>query len=78
MSDVVEPDDVIVSVCDSVNEELGPVDNPRIHWSVPDPAAVDTDAAFTSAVEELRHRVGILAPRVTYRRSATASRRARL
>jgi len=77
MSDVVVPDDVIVSVCDAVNEELGPVANPRFHWSVPDPAAVGTDAAFTSAVNELRERVGILAPRVTHRRSTPPSRRAR-
>lgn len=77
IGDVVEPDDVIVSVCDSVNEELGPVENQRIHWSVPDPAAVGTDAAFTDAVEELRDRVGRLAPRVSYRRStSTPSRKA--
>ncbi len=65
MADVVRPDDLLVSVCDAVNEELGSVGNSRIHWSVPDPAAVGTAAAFDAAIEELRDRVAHLAPRVT-------------
>jgi protein-tyrosine-phosphatase/DNA-binding HxlR family transcriptional regulator len=68
IDDVRRVDDVIVSVCDSVNEELGPLENPRIHWSIPDPARVNTDAAFTHAVEDLRDRVTLLAPRIRYRR----------
>lgn len=61
---VVRPGDVVVSVCDAVNEELDPMPNPRIHWSVPDPASVGTDAAFDAAVDQLRSRVTHLAPRV--------------
>ena len=64
IDDVLRADDVVVSVCDSVNEELGELDNPRIHWSIPDPAAVGTDAAFDIAVNELRERVMHLASRV--------------
>lgn len=75
IGEVLRPDDVVVSVCDSVNEELGPLDNPRIHWSIPDPAAVGTDAAFDTAVEELRDRITHLASHVTYRRT-TRPRRA--
>ncbi len=64
IDDVLRSDDLIVSVCDAVNEELGPVSNPRIHWSVPDPSLVDTDQAFTDAVSDLRDRVTHLAPRI--------------
>lgn len=75
IDDVIRPDDVVVSVCDSVNEELAPMGNARIHWSIPDPAAIGTDAAFDAAVDELRERVSHLAHRVTYRRT-TRNRKA--
>jgi hypothetical protein len=57
---------VVVSVCDSVNEELGEMNNHRIHWSIPDPAAVGTDTAFNTAVDELRGRVTHLASRTSF------------
>lgn len=65
---VVQPDDLVVSVCDSVNEELSPFANAHVHWSIPDPAAIGTDDAFSDAVEELRERISLLAPRVHRRR----------
>lgn len=68
IDDVVLPDDVVVSVCDAVNEELGALPNPRFHWSVPDPSRLDTDAAFATAVADLSDRVSHLAPRIRYRR----------
>jgi protein-tyrosine-phosphatase/DNA-binding transcriptional ArsR family regulator len=74
IDDVLRPDDVIVSVCDSVNEHLGSIPNTRMHWSVPDPARVGTDAAFSHAVDDLRDRVDHLAPRVRYRRHSIRSR----
>lgn len=77
IDDVVRPDDVIVSVCDSVNEELGPLPNPRIHWSVPDPSRVDTDDAFASAIDDLRDRVSHLAPRIRYRRHPSTRKASR-
>lgn len=64
IDDVVRPGDVVISVCDAVNEELPLLDNPRVHWSIPDPATVGTDAAFDDAVRALRDRVVHLAPRV--------------
>ena len=70
---VLHPDDLIVSVCDTVNEELGDLPNPHIHWSIPDPARVDTDAAFTAALSDINDRVEHLAPRVRYRRHNTRS-----
>ncbi|MBM3669906.1 MAG: helix-turn-helix domain-containing protein [Actinobacteria bacterium] len=73
IDDVLRPDDVIVSVCDAVNEELPDLAHPRIHWSIPDPASVGTDAAFTATVVELRDRVSNLAPRISLR---TRSRKA--
>lgn len=62
IDDVLRPDDVVVSVCDSVNEELGPLPNTHVHWSVPDPARLDTDEAFTQTIEDLRGRVDQLVP----------------
>ena len=76
IEDVVRPDDLVVSVCDSVNEELAPFANPHVHWSIPDPAAVGTDAAFNIAVDELRERITLLAPRVR-RGRVTTQRKAR-
>jgi len=68
IDEVLRPDDVIVSVCDAVNEELPDLVNPRIHWSIPDPAPLGTDAAFNATVVELHHRVHQLSPRVLQRR----------
>lgn len=67
LDDVLLDDDLVISVCDAVNEELGDLANPRLHWSVPDPAIDDTDAAFTATVEDLRTRVGRTAPTVLHR-----------
>jgi protein-tyrosine-phosphatase len=63
VADVVRPDDLVVAVCDSAYEELGPAPN-RLHWSVPDPVRVDTQAAFERAYEEIEQRVDRLADAV--------------
>lgn len=68
MDEVLHPDDLLVSVCDTVNEELIHLPNPHLHWSVPDPARIDTDAAFTATMSDISARVERLAPRVQYRR----------
>ncbi len=61
---VLRPDDLVISVCDSVNEEgCGPA-AARLHWSIPDPALVNTDRAFDAAVAELTRRIEHLAPSV--------------
>jgi protein-tyrosine-phosphatase len=47
---------LVVTVCDRAHEELG--DHPDwLHWSVPDPVAVGTAAAFDAAVAELTERI---------------------
>lgn len=56
VGDVLRPDDLVVAVCDSAYEELGSAPE-RLHWSVPDPVRVDTDAAFERAYEDLDERV---------------------
>ncbi len=53
-------DDLLVVVCDNAHEELDP-DQPRLHWSVPDPVRVNTDAAFELAYADLDRRVHRLA-----------------
>lgn len=64
--------DYVVTVCDAAHEEL-PSDGPGArlrlagvsHWSVPDPVAVGTDAAFDDAYDDIAGRVADLAPRLT-------------
>ena len=41
---------VVVSVCDRAAEELA---QPDLHWSIPDPVAVGTDAAFVAAFDAI-------------------------
>ncbi len=62
VSDVVESDDLVIAVCDIAYEHLPADSRPRLHWSVADPAAVDTDAAFEAAYTELADRIDRLAP----------------
>jgi protein-tyrosine-phosphatase len=49
-----------ITVCDRAHEELPP-DADWLHWSVPDPVPVGTDAAFDATVTELRRRIEGLA-----------------
>lgn len=71
--EVLRPDDLVVSVCDGVNEELPSLVNPRLHWSIPDPSAIDTDRAFAEAAGALRHRVQRLATHVSHASQASTS-----
>lgn len=62
VEDVLHDEDLVVAVCDNAHEELGLRD--RLHWSVPDPARVDTDDAFDQAFQDLADRIDRLAPAV--------------
>jgi protein-tyrosine-phosphatase/DNA-binding transcriptional ArsR family regulator len=72
IEDVVQPEDLVVAVCDNAHEELvaaatpdnGPAVPGRrewLHWAVPDPVGLDTDAAFEAAFTDLTNRVHRLA-----------------
>jgi protein-tyrosine-phosphatase len=63
VDDVLRPDDVVITVCDSAHEELG-VAPGRLHWSIPDPARTGQDTAFDHAVDQLADRVTRLAPAI--------------
>lgn len=52
---------LVVTVCDQAHEELRPPSD-WLHWSVPDPVRVGTDAAFDATVAELRQRISRLTP----------------
>ncbi|MBM3940914.1 MAG: helix-turn-helix domain-containing protein [SAR202 cluster bacterium] len=52
---------LLVTVCDQAHEELAATPAARLHWSVPDPAAVGTRAAFERAYGLLDRRVAALA-----------------
>lgn len=58
-------DRLVVTVCDVAHETLDDLSRstslPVLHWSVADPAADETDVAFTRAATDLHHRVTALA-----------------
>ncbi|NMR19731.1 ArsR family transcriptional regulator [Cellulomonas fimi] len=57
---VLDPEDLVVTVCDRAHEELDvPID---VHWSIPDPLRTGTPEAFDHALEEIGRRVDLLAP----------------
>ena len=74
--------DYVVTVCDAAHEELpadaGPGARLRLagvsHWSVPDPVAAGTDAAFDAAFTDIAGRVADLAPRLTPTLDSTGGR----
>jgi protein-tyrosine-phosphatase len=70
VADVVGDNDLIIAVCDNAHEDLTSrhVDlrsRPRLHWSVPDPVRIGTDAAFEAAYTDLAGRIDRLAPALT-------------
>jgi protein-tyrosine-phosphatase/DNA-binding HxlR family transcriptional regulator len=62
---VMQPDDLVVSVCDSAHEELEAAGTDHLHWSVPDPVRAGTDEAFEDAYRSVAGRVVRLAESVT-------------
>jgi protein-tyrosine-phosphatase len=62
VADVVHDGDLVIAVCDNAHEDMTGPARPRLHWSVPDPVRVDTDAAFETAYADLAGRIDRLAP----------------
>lgn len=56
--DDVPADATLVTVCDLAHEQLS--HRPSWHWSIPDPAADGTDAAFDRALDLIRTRISAL------------------
>jgi protein-tyrosine-phosphatase/DNA-binding HxlR family transcriptional regulator len=56
---------LVVTVCDLANEEFGLSEEPRIHWSIPDPAEIGTLEAFYTAMRMLDQRINVLSERVS-------------
>ena len=56
---------LIATVCDQAREELA--GSVSVHWSVPDPVVIGTDAAFRAAADEIEWRVERLTNAVTQR-----------
>jgi protein-tyrosine-phosphatase/DNA-binding transcriptional ArsR family regulator len=61
IEDVLQPGDLVVAVCDNAHEELPP-DPRRLHWSVTDPASLETPEAFDDALDMLTERIDRLLP----------------
>jgi protein-tyrosine-phosphatase len=74
VEEVSERPDLVVTVCDVAHEELSGLapKTPVLHWSIPDPAATGSRAAFDTALARITTRIDSLAPRV---RSAPRPRR---
>lgn len=70
IADVLRDDDLVIAVCDQAHEQLPHPDARRLHWSVPDPAPVDTPAAFEVAFTDIAGRIDRVAPTITLRSSA--------
>jgi protein-tyrosine-phosphatase/DNA-binding HxlR family transcriptional regulator len=66
LQDVLEPADLVVTVCDIAHEDLGDIGSRRriLHWSIPDPAISREPEAFDDALRRLSARVDPLAARV--------------
>jgi ArsR family transcriptional regulator, arsenate/arsenite/antimonite-responsive transcriptional repressor / arsenate reductase (thioredoxin) len=60
---VLSDGDFVITVCDNAHERLDR--HADLHWSIPDPVPVGTDAAFDAAYDELARRVIDLAPRLS-------------
>ncbi|TCC30698.1 ArsR family transcriptional regulator [Kribbella speibonae] len=65
VAEIAQPNDLVIAVCDIAYEHLPADARPRVHWSVPDPAPADTDAAFEAAYDEIAGRIDRLAPLVS-------------
>lgn len=63
LGDIAADTDLVITLCDAAHEELG---TDSLHWSIPDPVAIGTDAAFDSAFEEIAKRIENLATRITH------------
>jgi|SRR5680860_297365 len=62
LADVIGEGDLVITVCDLAHEELAVPH--ELHWSIPDPVRVGTNAAFDAAYDEIEGRVRALAPRL--------------
>jgi protein-tyrosine-phosphatase/DNA-binding transcriptional ArsR family regulator len=62
---ILEPQDLVVSVCDAAHEELEGTGRQHLHWSVPDPVRAGTNEAFEQAYGLVASRVVRLAETVT-------------
>ncbi len=62
VSNVLRANDFVIAVCDNAHEDLPPDARPTLHWSVPDPARTNTDAAFEAAFADIAARIDRLAP----------------
>jgi ArsR family transcriptional regulator, arsenate/arsenite/antimonite-responsive transcriptional repressor / arsenate reductase (thioredoxin) len=70
VAEVIHDGDLVIAVCDNAYEDLTNhaetgVVRPRLHWSIPDPVRVDTDAAFETAYTDIAARIDRLAPTLT-------------
>ncbi len=76
LDEVVRRDDLLIAVCDSAHEHLAVhvARESRLHWSIPDPALVDTNAAFEAAFTELADRIDRLTPDLSPATAGTTSR----
>lgn len=68
LDDLLRAGDLVVTVCDGAHEQLASASTDDlsgiIHWSLPDPVAAGTGAAFDDAYDDIAERVSRLALRL--------------
>jgi protein-tyrosine-phosphatase/DNA-binding HxlR family transcriptional regulator len=75
VNDVTDRPDLVVTVCDVAHEDLSRLSGATIlHWSIPDPAAGRSPAAFDRALDRISSRVDALAAHVRPPRPPRRSR----
>ncbi|GLW29273.1 putative regulatory protein, ArsR family [Actinoplanes regularis] len=62
VDDVLHDGDLVIAVCDNAHEDLTSAARPRLHWSIPDPSRIDTDAAFEATYTDLAGRIDRITP----------------
>jgi protein-tyrosine-phosphatase len=62
VTEVLRRGDLVVAVCDTAYEQL--TEAARLHWSVPDPAPIDTDEAFEATYADIASRIDRLSHNV--------------
>lgn len=65
LESIADAPDLVVSVCDRARESATPFpQRPQLHWSIPDPVAEGTPAAFARAYDQVAERIEALAERM--------------
>jgi protein-tyrosine-phosphatase/DNA-binding transcriptional ArsR family regulator len=55
--DIIDPPDIVITVCDRAGEAGPPFPAPRLHWSIPDPVPSGDIVVFRSSFRDIAERI---------------------